>query len=82
MVIRCVLLVATDGLYDMLSNERAVGVAFDHWGDPASAAVELVKEAGECDKITVWCDATMSCCCVTATLSPPVAHTDREGILL
>ena len=47
MAIRCVLLVATDGLYDMLSNERAVNVAFAHWGDPASAAVELVKEAGE-----------------------------------
>ena len=52
-MIRCVLLVATDGLYDMLSNERAVGVAFDHWGDPASAAVELVKEAGKYDDCVI-----------------------------
>jgi serine/threonine protein phosphatase PrpC len=60
MVIRCVLLVATDGLYDMLSNERAVGVAFDHWGDPASAAVELVKEAGEYNDCVMGWD--VMCC--------------------
>ena len=55
-MIRCVLLVATDGLYDMLSNERAVDVAFDNWGDPASAAVELVKEAGEYNDCMMCCD--------------------------
>ena len=69
MVIRCVLLVATDGLYDMLSNDRAVNVAFDHWGDPASAAVELVKEAGESyHHYLLLCDSS-----ITPT-SPSAAH--------
>ena len=44
---RCVLLVATDGVYDMVSNDSAIDVAFKHWGDPAGAAKELVTEAGE-----------------------------------
>jgi serine/threonine protein phosphatase PrpC len=45
--VRCVLLVATDGVYDMVSNDRAIDVAFKHWGDPAGAAKELVAEAGK-----------------------------------
>jgi serine/threonine protein phosphatase PrpC len=45
--VRCVLLVATDGVYDMISNDRAIDVAFKHWGDPAGAAKELVAEAGK-----------------------------------
>ena len=45
--VRCVLLVATDGVYDMVSNDSAIDVAFKHWGDPAGAAKELVTEAGE-----------------------------------
>jgi hypothetical protein len=45
--IRCVILVATDGLYDMMSNERAVGIAFEHWSDPAAAAEKMIVETGE-----------------------------------
>lgn len=44
---RCVILVATDGLFDMVSNERAMDVAFEHFGNPAGAADELVCESGE-----------------------------------
>mmetsp|Transcript_20476 Transcript_20476/g.19801 ORF Transcript_20476/g.19801 Transcript_20476/m.19801 type:complete len:570 (-) Transcript_20476:129-1838(-) len=44
--VRCAILIATDGLYDMMSNERAVDVAFEHWGDPAAAAEELITETG------------------------------------
>ena len=44
---RCVLLVSTDGVHDMVNNDHAVDVAFKHWGDPAGAAKELVAEAGE-----------------------------------
>lgn len=45
--VRCVLLVSTDGVHDMVNNDHAVDVAFKHWGDPAGAAKELVAEAGE-----------------------------------
>ena len=45
--VRCVILVATDGLFDMVSNERAMDVAFEHFGNPAGAADELVCESGE-----------------------------------
>jgi serine/threonine protein phosphatase PrpC len=44
--VRCAILIATDGLYDMMSNERAVDLAFEHWGDPAAAAEELITETG------------------------------------
>jgi serine/threonine protein phosphatase PrpC len=44
--VRCAILIATDGLYDMMSNERAVDLAFTHWGDPAAAAEELITETG------------------------------------
>ena len=39
-------MVATDGLYDTMSNDRAIEVAFDHWGDPAGAAEQLISESG------------------------------------
>lgn len=45
-VVRTALLVATDGLYDMMSNDCAVEMAFGHWGDPAAAAEHLVSESG------------------------------------
>lgn len=44
---RCVILVATDGLFDMVSNERAMDVAFEHFGNPAGTADELVRESGK-----------------------------------
>ena len=44
--VRCVILVATDGLYDMMSNDKAVSIAFDHWGDPAAAAEQMIVETG------------------------------------
>ena len=44
---RCVLLVATDGLFDMVTNDRAIDLAFKHFGNPAGAADELVRESGE-----------------------------------
>jgi serine/threonine protein phosphatase PrpC len=45
--VRCVILVATDGLFDMVNNERAIDIAFEHFGNPAGAADELVRESGE-----------------------------------
>jgi serine/threonine protein phosphatase PrpC len=42
-----VLLIATDGLYDMMDNEKAVGIAFKHWTDPAAAATEMIAETGK-----------------------------------
>ena len=30
-----------------MSNDRAIEVAFDHWGDPAGAAEHLISESGE-----------------------------------
>lgn len=44
--VRCVLLVATDGVYDMMSNDDAVIIAFKHWGNPAAAAEEMIVETG------------------------------------
>lgn len=44
--VRCVILVATDGLYDMMSNDDAVVIAFKHWGNPAAAAEEMIVETG------------------------------------
>ena len=44
--IRSILLIATDGLFDMMSNERAVEIAFDHWGNPSNAAKHMVSETG------------------------------------
>lgn len=45
--VRCVLLVATDGVYDMMSNDDAVVIAFKHWGNPAAAAEEMIVETGQ-----------------------------------
>ena len=45
--VRSVLLVATDGLYDMVGNERAMKIAFDHWGNPSRAAKQMVAESGK-----------------------------------
>ena len=47
---RCVILVATDGLFDMVSNERAMDVAFEHFGNPAGTADELVREECGCGR--------------------------------
>ena len=44
--VRCIILVATDGLFDMMSNDAAVDVAFNHWGDPAAAAEEMLVQTG------------------------------------
>lgn len=44
--VRCIILVATDGLYDMISNDDAVDIAFKHWGDPAAAAEEMIVKTG------------------------------------
>lgn len=51
--VRCVILVATDGLYDMMSNDDAVVIAFKHWGDPAAAAEEMIVETGQSKYITM-----------------------------
>lgn len=45
--VRCVLLIATDGLFDMMTNDTAVSSAFKHWGNPAAAAAEMIVETGE-----------------------------------
>ena len=50
--VRSILLIATDGLFDMMSNERAVEIAFDHWGDPSRAAKQMVSETGKLCKIS------------------------------
>ena len=50
--VRSILLIATDGLFDMMSNERAVEIAFDHWGDPSHAAKQMVSETGKLCKIS------------------------------
>ena len=44
--VRCVILVATDGLYDMMCNDKAVEIAFSHWGDPNAAAEEMIETTG------------------------------------
>ena len=44
--VRCVILIATDGLYDMMTNEKAVDIAFNHWSDPAAAAEEMLTQTG------------------------------------
>lgn len=44
--VRCIILVATDGLYDMIGNDDAVDIAFKHWGDPAAAAEEMIVKTG------------------------------------
>ena len=45
--VRCVLLIATDGLFDMMTNDTAVATTFKHWGNPAAAAAEMIVETGE-----------------------------------
>jgi len=45
-LVRTVLLIGTDGVYDMISNETAVSMAFKHWGDPAAATDAIVKQTG------------------------------------
>ena len=45
-LVRTVLLIGTDGVYDMISNESAVSLAFKHWGDPAAATDAIVKHTG------------------------------------
>lgn len=44
---RSVLLIGTDGVYDMISNEDAVALAFKHWGDPAAATEAIVSHTGK-----------------------------------
>ena len=44
--VRCCILVATDGLFDMMSNDAAVDIAFNHWSDPAAAAEEMIVKTG------------------------------------
>ena len=48
--VRCVILIATDGLYDMMTNEKAVDIAFNHWSDPAAAAEEMLTQTGNTRK--------------------------------
>ena len=36
-VMRSVLLIGTDGVYDMISNDDAVDLAFKYWGDPGQS---------------------------------------------
>ena len=48
--VRCVILIATDGLYDMMTNEKAVDIAFNHWSDPAAAAEEMLTQTGNTHK--------------------------------
>jgi serine/threonine protein phosphatase PrpC len=45
--VRSVLLIGTDGVYDMISNDAAVGMAFAHWGDPAGATDAIVSYTGK-----------------------------------
>ena len=45
--VRCVILIATDGLYDMMTNEKAVDIAFNHWSNPAGAAEEMICQTGK-----------------------------------
>ena len=44
--VRSVLLIGTDGVYDMISNEAAVELAFKYWGDPAAATEAIVTYTG------------------------------------
>ena len=41
-VMRSVLLIGTDGVYDMITNEDAVDLAFKYWGDPGSFITNVV----------------------------------------
>ena len=45
--IRSVLLIATDGVYDMMSNDEATAIAFKYWGDPASGTDAIVARTSE-----------------------------------
>jgi serine/threonine protein phosphatase PrpC len=45
--VRSVLLIGTDGVYDMISNEAAVELAFKYWGDPAAATEAIVSHTGK-----------------------------------
>ena len=47
MLVRSVLLIGTDGIYDMISNEAAIAMAFNHWGDPAAATEAIVDHTRE-----------------------------------
>ena len=47
MLVRSVLLIGTDGIYDMVSNEAAIAMAFNHWGDPAAATEAIVDHTRE-----------------------------------
>ena len=46
-LVRSVLLIGTDGVYDMISNEAAIAMAFKHWGDPAAATEAIVDHTRE-----------------------------------
>jgi len=39
------LVLATDGIYDVLSNQEVVDLAMKHWNDPEAAAKEVVRTA-------------------------------------
>merc|ERR1719446_820475 len=50
------LVLATDGIYDVLSNQEVVDLALKHWSDPEEAAKHVVRSAykrGSEDNLTV-----------------------------
>ena len=54
-----------------MSNDRAIEVAFDHWGDPAGAAEHLISESGELVLVCVReCvrESEEGCVCVCVVL--------------
>jgi len=63
------LVLATDGIYDILSNQEVVDLAMRHWDDPEEAAKAVVRSAykrGSEDNLTVlviqfgWADKSIS----------------------
>ena len=51
-----------------MSNDRAIEVAFDHWGDPAGAAEHLISESGELVLVCVR-ESEEGCVCVVLWMS-------------
>jgi len=63
------LVLATDGIYDILSNQEVVDLVLRHWDDPEEAAKDVVRSAykrGSEDNLTVtviqfgWADKNVS----------------------
>lgn len=63
------LVLATDGIYDVLSNQEMVDLALKHWDDPEEAAKNVVRSAykrGSEDNLTVlviqfgWADKNIN----------------------